>query len=75
MPTVTLLDNAGEAGQMQRMTAQPGGIELLGLTGQNAVFHCTNQLTTIHNATTVDDIYDAPHNPPQQTFPVSSVHA
>lgn len=74
MATITLVQSADhDANSIHLMTARPMNVDLTDLAGGAIQFQCSNLLTTIRGATSVDITYDAAHGSGHQTIQVSSV--
>ena len=74
MTTVTLVQAAGhDANGIHTMTAQPMGVNLVGLNGGAIQFGCTNAYGNIAAAKTVVITYNANVGGGHETIQVSSV--
>lgn len=76
MTTITLVQAAAhDAGNINLMTAQPMGVNLVGLAGGAIQFQCANNINTIRGARTVDITYNGNVGGGHETIQVGSVIA
>lgn len=74
MTTVTLVQASSHpATDIILMTAEPMNIDMNGLSGGNVQYTCTNPLSEIHGAKTVNITYNATVGIQHQRVQVSSV--